>query len=134
MGAPTSRRSVAPSPSTSRGHRTLPKYDPIWRTTRSSFTQVGSRGTERDAASLCGQHLFPSLRVHDGGLRLGVDGVDYDLSRVVGARGAGHKVLDAAAEEQRRTGGRVPSSELWFLSWSVASKAEKGRTLALEPF
>lgn len=30
MGAPTRRRSVTPSLSTSSGHRTLPKYDPIY--------------------------------------------------------------------------------------------------------
>lgn len=38
-------------------------------------------------------YLFPSFRVDDGQLFLGVDGVDYNLSRVVGARCACHKVF-----------------------------------------
>lgn len=40
MGAPTSRMSVTSSLSTSREHRTLPKYDPIYESNCQRFTSV----------------------------------------------------------------------------------------------
>ena len=39
------------------------------------------------------QHLFPSLWIDDIKFLLGVDGVDNNLSRVVGARCTSHKVF-----------------------------------------
>lgn len=91
MGAPTSRRSVTPSLSTSKEHSTLPKYDPIWENAWQPTVSLSGLCLERKA--VLAAYLFPSFRVDDGQLFLGIDGVDYNLSRVVGARCACHKVF-----------------------------------------
>lgn len=42
------------------------------------------------------EYLFPSFRVDDGRLLLGIEGVDYDLAGVVGAWCTSHKILCVA--------------------------------------
>lgn len=57
------------------------------------------------------EYLFPSFRVDDSGLLLGVEGVDYDLAGVVGAWCTRHKILCAAVVQ---SGDRVTCEDGWF--------------------